>query len=216
MKRLSFEPVKNWFGFCRRERRSSFILLILILSAAGIRFIIPGRDIIIEELPLEVRDSISSYVSLAAEWSSGSSSGRSKVSRQKPLLDINTCDSASLEALPGIGPVLSVRIIKYRNLLGGFAEVQQLKEVYGLPEETYNLVSGRIYADTAVIRKININTADYKQLIRMPYFKKYEVTAILKYRELKGRIGGMDDLIVNNLIAEEKAHKIKPYLEFGE
>jgi competence protein ComEA len=216
MKRLSFEPVKNWFGFSRRERRSSFILLILILSAAGIRFIIPGQDMIIEELPLEVRDSISSYVSLAAKKSSGSSSERSKVSRQKPLLDINTCDSASLEALPGIGPVLSVRIIKYRNLLGGFAEVQQLKEVYGLPEETYDLVSGRIYADTAVIRKININTADYKQLIRMPYFEKYEVTAILKYRELKGRIGGMDDLIVNNLIAEEKAHKIKPYLEFGE
>ncbi|MCX6300560.1 MAG: helix-hairpin-helix domain-containing protein, partial [Bacteroidia bacterium] len=169
-----------------------------------------------EEIPLEVRDSISSYVSLAAEKSSGSSSGRSKVGRQKPLLDINTCDSASLESLPGIGPVLSVRIIKYRNLLGGFAEVQQLKEVYGLPEETYDLVSGRIYADTAVIRKININTADYKKLIRMPYFEKYEVTAILKYRELKGRIGGMDVLIVNNLIAEEKADKIKPYLQFGE
>ncbi|MCX6300807.1 MAG: hypothetical protein NTW82_01360, partial [Bacteroidia bacterium] len=94
MKRLSFEPVKNWFGFSRRERRSSFILLILILSTAGTKFIIPGRDMIMEEIPLEVRDSISSYVSLAAEKSSGSSSGRSKVGRQKPLLDINTCDSA--------------------------------------------------------------------------------------------------------------------------
>jgi DNA uptake protein ComE-like DNA-binding protein len=214
MKHLSFEPVKNWFGFTRRERRSSFILLILILSTAGIRFIIPGRDMIIEEIPLEVRDSINNYVSLDIAKSSGSSSGRSRVSRQKPLLDINTCDSASLEALPGIGPVLSARIIKYRNLLGGFAAVQQLKEVYGLTEETYDLISGRIYADTAAIRKINMNTADYKKLIRMPYFEKYEVTAILKYRELQGRIGGMDDLIENKLIAEDKALKVKPYLEF--
>jgi DNA uptake protein ComE-like DNA-binding protein len=214
MKHLSFEPVKNWFGFTRRERRSSFILLILILSTAGIRFIIPGRDMIIEEIPLEVRDSINNYVSHDIAKSSGSSSGRSRVSRQKPLLDINTCDSASLEALPGIGPVLSARIIKYRNLLGGFAAVQQLKEVYGLTEETYDLISGRIYADTAAIRKINMNTADYKKLIRMPYFEKYEVTAILKYRELQGRIGGMDDLIENKLIAEDKALRLKHYLEF--
>ena len=63
--------------------------------------------------------------------------------KPKTLLDINSCDSSSLVMLPGIGPVLSARIIKFRSLLGGFARKDQLKEVYGLPIETYNLISER-------------------------------------------------------------------------
>ena len=47
--------------------------------------------------------------------------------------------------------------------------------------------------------RININSADYKDLSRLPYFEKYEVTAILKYRELKGRIEGINDLTDNKL-----------------
>ena len=98
--------------------------------------------------------------------------------QQKSSIDINGCDSAALVALPGIGPVLSARIIKYRKLLGGFASVEQLKEVYGLPEETYEMIKGRLYADSSGIRKININSSGYKELSRIPYIEKYEVTAI--------------------------------------
>ncbi|OFY61475.1 MAG: hypothetical protein A2V64_01705 [Bacteroidetes bacterium RBG_13_43_22] len=170
----------------------------------------------IEEFPVEVRDSVNEYVSRVSFYSTGSSYRERSVNRQKPLLDINNCDSAALEAMPGLGPVLSARIVKYRNLLGGFASADQLKEVYGLSEETFNLVRGRIFADTSAIRKIKINVADYKQLIRLPYFEKYEVTAILKYLELNGRISGMSDLVDNKLIAPEKESKLRPYLEFGE
>ncbi len=215
MKHLSLEPLKNWFGYTRRERRSSFILLILIISIAGLRFIIPERNMVIEEIPVEIMKNINNHVTDIAVNSAGSSVKGSRSVQQRPLLDINTCDSASLETLPGIGPVLSARIIKYRNLLGGFASIHQLKEVYGLPEETFNMVSGRIYADTTAVRKISINTADYKQLIRLPYFEKYEVTSILKYRELNGRISSMRDLVVNKLIAPEKAGRIRAYIEFG-
>ena len=94
-----------------------------------------------------------------------------------------------LESLPGIGPVLSVRIIKYRNLLGGYASSGQLREVYGLPEERHSiLISQRVFADSLAVRKIRINEADFKALIRHPYFQRTEVSAILKYRELKGVI----------------------------
>jgi len=132
------------------------------------------------------------------------------------VVDLNKCDSAALEALPGIGPVLSARIIRYRNLLGGYAVVNQLKEVYGLPEETYDLVSGSLKADPGDVRKININLADYRQLIRLPYFERYEVTAILKYRELKGKVVGIDELVENGVIDTGKVKKVKWYLEFTE
>jgi competence protein ComEA len=116
--------------------------------------------------------------------------------------------------LPGIGPVLSARIIRYRNLLGGYAHIEQLKEVYGLPPETYEIIKGRVIADSSAITGIEINTAGYKELSRLPYFKNYEITSILKYRELKGRISGMEDLTDNNLLTHEKADKVRPYLNF--
>ncbi len=211
------EPLKNWFGYTRRERRSALILLIIILTVLGIRFIIPERNTTIKEIlisfPGHESDSIKS-----AEVTKVIYNQREvrPPRRQKPLLDINSCDSASLEALPGIGPVLSVRIIKYRKLLGGYATVNQLKEVYGLPEETFNRISSRVFADSLAVKKIKINKADYKEIIRLPYFKNYEVSAILKYRELKGTIKGMNDLIENKLIAAETVAKVRHYLDFGE
>jgi DNA uptake protein ComE-like DNA-binding protein len=134
---------------------------------------------------------------------------------KRKLLNLNSCDSASLEALPGIGPVLSVRILKYRNLLGGYVRAEQLKEVYGLTEETFGMISQRVFSDSLAVRKIRINEADFKVLIRHPYLKRNEVSAILKYRELKGKINGMGDMTENNLISPETAKKIGAYLDFG-
>ena len=136
--------------------------------------------------------------------------------RQVSGFDINMSDSATLVKLPGIGPVLSARIIKYRRLLGGFASIAQLKEVYGLPEETYELIKGRVFADSMMITRIGMNSAGYKELSRFPYFEKYEVTAILKYREIKGRITGIGDLTNNKIITAEKASKVRPYLNFDD
>jgi DNA uptake protein ComE-like DNA-binding protein len=132
----------------------------------------------------------------------------------KKLLELNSCDSATFVSLPGIGPVLAARIIKYRHLLGGFASVDQLKDVYGLPVETYELIKGRLYTDTLIISRININSADFKTLARLPYIERFEVTAILKYRELNGKISGINELTVNKLIGAEKAFKVRPYLKF--
>ena len=123
------------------------------------------------------------------------------IKRKEPVqvIELNTCDSAALEALPGIGPVLSARIVKYRNLLGGYGSVEQLREVYGLSEETFDLVKERVSADAGLVRKININSADYKQMMSLRYLEKGDIAAILKYRELTGRIENIEELVKKNL-----------------
>jgi len=210
------ESLMNWFGYTRRERRSTFILLLIIAGIIGIRFVVPQKRIDLTIIPLSYReertgrDSISEPAGLAREPVRKENYYR----RQQDPLDLNSCDSASLVSLPGIGPVLSARIIKYRKLIGGFVSVGQLREVYGLPEETYDLVSPRLKADTLSVRKIKINSAGYGELIRHPYFKREEVAAILKYRELKGRIPGVGEMVENKVISEETAQKIGAYLEF--
>ena len=211
------EFIRNWFGFTRRERRSSFILLIMILIVTGIRFIVPGQNISVEEMPLDYTfpDNDTNIISKRNHVVSPVSK-EINYKRNRPLLDINRCDSASLESLPGIGPVLSSRIIKYRNLIGGYVSVNQLREVYGLSEEIIKMNSLRLFADSTEIRKININKAEYKEMIHHPYFKKNEVSAIMKYRELQGKIKNIGEMIDNNLISSETGNKIKSYLDFKE
>ncbi len=212
------ESLMNWFGYSRRERRSTFILLIIIVVIFGLRYIYPSGNNSLKIIPLELLNSDTDSALVIQD--TPAPVARQRVSknqvRKSPILNLNICDSASLEALPGIGPVLSSRIIKYRNLIGGYVSVDQLKEVYGLPEETFDLISARVMADSLTIRKIRINEWDYRQLIRHPYFQRNEVSAILKYREIKGRITNISEMVENNLISSETARKIRQYLEFSE
>jgi competence protein ComEA len=228
----------KWFGYSRRERRSTFILLIILLIVIATRYLVPQKSIEIEDISAsfsvsgelagtmnnDVHDKSKSFSSdpynTTSENLSGSGLSHQKIKsagkHQPQPIDLNKCDSAAMEHLPGIGPVLSTRIIKYRKLLGGFASASQLKEVYGLSEETYNLIAEKVTADSMDVKKININRAEFKDLIRYPYINRYDVQSILKYRELKGKITGMGDLIENKLLTIEKAVNIRPYLKFEE
>jgi DNA uptake protein ComE-like DNA-binding protein len=223
--KLNIEPIRSWFGFTRRERRSTFILLIIAFLVLGLRIAVPEKNIELKELTETISFNEKNVMNKADPVEKSVMSyrkntypaGNTKYStgnQKRPLINLNSCDTSQLISLPGIGTVLSLRIIKYRNLLGGYASVDQLREVYGLPPETFDLIKGRVYADTTLLTRININTAGYKELSRLPYFEKYEVTAILKYKELKGRIEGISDLTDNKLIPPEKALKVRPYLDF--
>jgi DNA uptake protein ComE-like DNA-binding protein len=207
---------RNLLGYSRRERRSTFILLNIIVIITGIRFIFPFHDISLKEIPLTLMEpAVDSLRQPVISRPVPKQKQSKPVYGKRKLLNLNSCDSVSLEALPGIGPVLSARILKYRNILGGYVSADQLKEVYGLPEETYNMISSRIFADSLSVKKIRINEADYKELIRHPYFKRNEVSSILKYRELKGKIADITVMTENNLISPETCRKIRAYLDFG-
>lgn len=52
-------------------------------------------------------------------------------------LDINQVSATDLEHLPGIGPVLATRIIKFRQKNDGFMRVEQLQDVEGIGDKTY-------------------------------------------------------------------------------
>jgi DNA uptake protein ComE-like DNA-binding protein len=208
---------RNWFGYSRRERRSTIILLIIIMILLGLRYIIPAQNISLKEIPIDFRESNIDSTQVVEETEIVSKQKELRTfNRKQSLINLNSSDSAALVVLPGIGPVLSSRIIKYRNLIGGYVSVNQLREVYGLKEETFSMISSMVFADSLSVRKIRINKADYKELIRHPYFQKSEVAAIMKYRELKGKITDIRVMTGNNLISPETSKKIRPYLDFGE
>lgn len=237
---LNTKPIKDWFGFTRRERRSTFALLLIVVIIIGFRYTIPDKNITIEDITdsllvaeaANVKDSVRNNKTYTSKGKSVNNNIKTSYYRKpeisrviqkdrnyskqtRQIIEINRSDSSTLMQLPGIGPVLSARIIKYRNLLGGYARVEQLKEVYGLPPETFELIKNRVSADSSFIVRININTADYWALSHIRYLEKYEISSILKYRQLKGKIEGMTELVNNKLITREKSLKVAPYLKFN-
>lgn len=128
------------------------------------------------------------------------------------FIELNSADSLALTYLPGIGPVFAGRIIKYRNLLGGFVRKEQLLEVYGFPDETLKLISPVISIDTTGITRIDLNKAGYSILIRHPYLDDYTVKGILNYKDIQGKIQDINELKTNRIIPGEIFPRIKPYI----
>lgn len=67
----------------------------------------------------------------------GDSSGTAGASVSGELVNLNTATATELEQLPRIGPAMSSRIIDYREQNGGFTAVEDLKEVAGIGDATY-------------------------------------------------------------------------------
>lgn len=129
-----------------------------------------------------------------------------------PLIELNSVDSAGLVQLKGIGPVFASRIIKYRQMLGGFYSTEQLLEVYGFPVETFNNLKEYFHTDTLKVNTIRLNFAEYSQLIRHPYMNKEVVNSILNYREQNGAFKIREELVMNNLVDSVSYKRLRPYL----
>jgi competence protein ComEA len=136
-----------------------------------------------------------------------------KKTTTKVKSDLNLADTAQLDKVYGIGKKLSERIVKYRNRLGGFVSMDQLKEVYGLDSLVIKKVREKfIIAENYQPTKININTSSEKELGSHPYLSFKLAKAIAAYRFQHGRFTSLDDLTKVQVLSEKDFRRIKPYL----
>jgi DNA uptake protein ComE-like DNA-binding protein len=131
----------------------------------------------------------------------------------KSMIDMNAATKNELMSLPGIGEKLSDRIIKYRNLLGGFTRNSQLKEVYGLSDSTYNNCLPRMQIKTA-INKININEATFETLAKHPYIGYKSAKILINYNKQHQQILGINEIHQMGVWDSSWIEKISPYLDF--
>ncbi len=129
--------------------------------------------------------------------------------------DINFASREDLIKIYGIGPALSERILKQREILGAFVDMSQLSDVWGLsPEVIENLNKYFEVSQSAEIKKIRINDASVKELAAFPYFRYKLAKKIVTYRSMNGEIRNSADLAKINDFPVEKAELIALYLEF--
>ncbi len=127
-------------------------------------------------------------------------------------IDLNRTDTSLLQSLRGIGSTLATRILKYKELLGGYTSINQLKEVWGITDQNFELIASQVEVVPTEIKKIPINTIAYNELKKHPYFKELGVK-IMYIRNKKGKIDGIQDLVEEGISTLE-IEKILPYIQF--
>lgn len=68
---------------------------------------------------------------------------------QTALVNLNTADAEELETLPGIGPATAQKIIAYRESVGAFQSTEELMQVYGIGEKTFEKLKELVTAEAA-------------------------------------------------------------------
>ncbi len=131
--------------------------------------------------------------------------------KKRVLVDLNAADSVTLLSLYGIGPSFARRIIKYRNLLGGFYDKTQLLEVYGFDQGKLDKIEDFCEVSSTGINKIKINSVKVDELKKHPYLDYYTAKAIVDQRIILGRYSTMQQIKVIPLIHEELFNKIQHY-----
>ena len=126
-----------------------------------------------------------------------------------PIVDLNTVDSTTLVELPQIGPYTAVRIIEFREKLGGFIDKEQLRDVKGMDDARFAAIQPYINLCAVEIRKVDVNRADFKTLVHHPYLNYEQVKRIVNQREKRGMIKNWAQL--EELIKEEG--EVNPLLE---
>jgi len=128
-------------------------------------------------------------------------------------LDLNTATAEDLKSINGIGDKLSVRIIKFRDRLGGFFVVEQLYDVYGLEPDVADRTLKRFKLLTKPdIEKIDLNATSVDELAQLVYFRYKVARDIVAYREANGRIVSLNELTHIEDFPADKIERIALYL----
>jgi competence protein ComEA len=129
--------------------------------------------------------------------------------------DINKADTFQLNRLKGIANVMSSRIIKYRDKLGGFVSQSQFSEVYSISPLAIEELKKRSFIERDFLpAKLNINIATTEILSAHPYIGKKLAVIIVNYRSQHGKFNGLDDMKQIISISPEQIEKLEPYLSF--
>jgi len=143
-------------------------------------------------------------------------SGEYVSNKLKPgaTIEVNTADSAKLTEVRGIGPSFAMRIIRYRDRLGGFYHKEQLMEVFGVDTTKYNEIKNQLTVDPAKVTRLKINTISLPSLQQFPYLNYKQVNAIIQYRMQHGSYNSLTDVANVAILTPEVLRKIEPYLSY--
>ncbi len=217
------------------EKRSVVLASAVLLAASLVRGgwelrtpppILPPDTTVYEELVAETRAEV-----------------EDEERRRTPLeegerIDVNRDDEVELARLPGVGPALAGRIVRFREEEGGFSSADELLgvpgigpatleemrehvEVGGPPQGTPSAAGplggdgvGRDAGDPAAIR-VNVNRADVDELQELPGVGPALAERIVRARRERGTFGSVEELLEVSGIGPATLEGMRDRIELG-
>ncbi|MEJ6794202.1 MAG: helix-hairpin-helix domain-containing protein [Flavobacteriales bacterium] len=139
-----------------------------------------------------------------------------KKSYPKISVELNSADTTMLKQIYGIGSVLSKRIVRYRDLLGGFHSKNQLLDVYAMDTNVYEDFKHQISVDLSLVQKIDINFVSANELSKHPFISYKLANSIVNYRSNHGEFSHDYELMNLYLIDTVTFNILLPYLDFDD
>lgn len=126
------------------------------------------------------------------------------------VIDLNEADTTELKKIPGIGSGIARMIVGYRKQLGGFYDIEQLKEIQINTRELRPwLMIGK-----NKIQQLNLNKASIERLRAHPYINFYQAKVMVEYRKKKGSLKSLKQLALYEEFTEEDLKRISHYICF--
>lgn len=126
-------------------------------------------------------------------------------------VELNSCDTAELKLVPGIGSGISRMIVAYRDKLGGFCKVDQLMEIAYVDSSMLRWFT--VNPDHQ-LRKLEVNKASLDRLRNHPYMDFYKAKVIVEHRRRRGKLRSLAELAMYREFSPEDTARLKPYLSF--
>lgn len=128
-------------------------------------------------------------------------------------VDINNSNVEDWKQLSGIGDITAKRIVNFRDKLGGFTSVEQIKMTYNVPDSVIEKVATQLIV-SPIPNRILINTISAEDLKLHPYIKTKQAYSIINYRVNHGTYQSIEDLYKVKALKPELIERIQPYLSF--
>lgn len=178
--------------------------------ATGDKFDSAKEFLEVTGLPPGSQDSILARLYFPSDKSSGKASTRSRHNR----IDLNRADEIQLQELRGIGRVRAARIVKFRERLGGFRDVNQLRDVYGITEDLADqlIQSNLTCSPSSDTTRLDLMRSSPSELRGFPYFRESHVEKIIRFRSSAGEPLEPVDFKFLFDFSDEKFHRVALYL----
>ena len=136
--------------------------------------------------------------------------------KKDTILNLRTADTTELKLIRGIGSYRAKMIVRYREQLGGYAQVEQIMEARGMDKVIADSILPHFYIDSVVVNKIPINHIRPEVLQRHPYLNFEQAKAIYEYRRKHIRIKSAEELNKIKGLSPTDIEKISIYLDFSQ
>lgn len=139
--------------------------------------------------------------------------------KRDTLINLNTADTSDLKLIRGIGSYTARKIVRYRQALGGFYSVDQLRDAeLGLSHPLKDSTLAQLYIEENDVKTIALNYASVGRLAASPYLNYAEAKAIYEYRisRPQRRIRSWDELYRIPGVDSVTITRVRPYLRLDD